>query len=308
MRVVRVPEGAGGWRVGAVLDDGLRLYPRGTSVLAALGAVVPEGAEPSPPGEYLAPLAGAVSLRDCVGFLDHVRNARRARGVREPLPPAWAARPAFYFANPRSLLAATAPVALPPGTAAFDLELEVGAVIGRPGRDLTPEQAAGRIAGYVLYCDWSARDVQSEERTMQIGQGKGKDCAVSLGPWILTADEAAGLRRRDGLDIEVSVHINDEPLVRTRFLGMDWSFEELVAYASVGADVLPGDVVASGTVPGGCLMEHSAEPDFRGWLRAGDRVRLDAGPLGLIETTIAPPPPVVSWREAATTRATTITD
>ncbi|MFF5229943.1 fumarylacetoacetate hydrolase family protein [Dactylosporangium sp. NPDC000521] len=270
--------------------------------LVALGAdasaAALSDAEPSSQREYLAPLAGAVSLRDCVGFLDHVRNARLARGVSEPLPPAWAVRPAFYFANPRSLLSATAPVALPPGTEAFDLELEVAAVIGRPGRDLTPDQAAGCIAGYVLYCDWSARDVQSEERTMQIGQGKAKDSAVSLGPWILTADEAAGLRRRDGLDIEVSVHINDELLIGTRFLGMDWSFEELVAYASVGADVLPGDVVASGTVPWGCLMEHSAKPDFRGWLRAGERVRLDAGPLGRIETTIAPAPPLASWRQS----------
>ncbi|NJQ00190.1 fumarylacetoacetate hydrolase family protein [Streptomyces zingiberis] len=280
---------------GHVAGDRLRLTDGAPGVLEALATDASAahrtiGFHPELPVDWTA------SLRDCVGFLDHVRNCRRARGVFDELPPPWFDRPAFYFANPASLHPWDAPVALPPGSAAFDFEFEIAAVLTSGGANLTVAEATACIGGYVLYCDWSARDIQAEERVMQIGQGKGKDAAVSLGPWILSAPEAEPYRRADGFSFEVSVQVNGETVLAKPFTGMDWSFEELVAYASSGAEVRPGDLIASGTIPGGCLLEGSAAPGFSGWLQAGDHVLLDGGPLGTISSRLAAPAPAVPWR------------
>ncbi|WP_256839835.1 fumarylacetoacetate hydrolase family protein [Ornithinimicrobium faecis] len=285
---------ADGNQVGYVVGEDFRPVAGASSTLDLLS----RAGEPGSPAPFSAdlPVDWSPSLRDCVGFLDHVRNARRSRDVLDELPPQWFDRPAFYFANPASLHAPQEPVAIPTGCERFDFEFEVAAVLTSGGVNLTAAEAAACIGGYVLYCDWSARDIQSEERVMQIGQGKGKDGAVSLGPWILTAAEAEALRREDGLDIDATVTINDEVVLHTPFLGMDWSFEELVAYASLGAGVQAGDLIASGTVPGGCLMESSHSTDFRGWLQPGDQVVLDGGPLGAISTRITDPLPPVAWR------------
>ncbi|MEF2978960.1 fumarylacetoacetate hydrolase family protein [Subtercola sp. YIM 133946] len=248
----------------------------------------------------LAPVPTPASLRDCVGFFQHIRNTRRSRGEVAPLLPVWHERPGFYFANPNSLRSATDDIAIPAGSGAFDFELEIAAVIGRGGSDLTATEAADAIAGYVLFCDWSARDIQAQERTMQIGLGKGKDAAISLGPWILSASDAASIRLPDGLDIAVSAKVNGELVTdeNARYTGMDWTFEEIVAYASLGAELVAGDVIAVGTVPTGCLLERSADADFRGWLTGGDDVRLSAGPLGDITSRIVTGTAPTDWRRA----------
>jgi 2-keto-4-pentenoate hydratase/2-oxohepta-3-ene-1,7-dioic acid hydratase in catechol pathway len=288
-------------------DQSLRLLPQEWTFPEALGALgdaesIQDGAEPASldAWELIAPVPSPASLRDCVGFLQHIRNTRRSRGDVAPLPAVWDERPGFYFGNPHSVRSSTHAIAIPSGSTSFDFELEIAAVIGRGGRDLTFDEAAEAIAGYVLFCDWSARDLQAQERTMQTGLGKGKDAANSLGPWILSADEAASVRRIDGLDIVVSAHVNDELVTApgTRYLGMDWAFEEIVAYASMSVDLFPGDVIAVGTVPTGCLLETSANDDFRGWLAPGDRVRLSAGPLGDISTTITSSVAPANWRRA----------
>lgn len=293
-------------RFGFLADgDRLRLLPADRTFADALAAIDDGGAadadsETSDLGAWdlLAPVPGPASVRDCVGFLQHIRNTRRSRGDVAPLTPVWSERPGFYFANPHSLRSATAAIPIPTGCEAFDFELEVAVVLGTGGRDLTAAEAEKAIAGYVLLCDWSARDIQSVERGMQVGLGKAKDAANSLGPWILSAGEAAPFVRDDGLDIPVSAYVNGERVTapETRYAGMDWTFEELVAFASIGADLAPGDVIAAGTVPTGCLLEHSAGDDFRGWLKEGDLVRLDAGPLGEIVSPIAASTPQAQWR------------
>lgn len=310
MRLVRVhergvPADDGAVRFALLEDELLHLLPEAWTFADALGALLAEDtgeAEvqvvPADRWDLLAPVPAPASLRDCVGFFEHIRNTRRSRGDTAPLGPLWHSRPGFYFANPHSVRSSTDAVAVPAGSRAFDFELEVAAVVGRGGRDLTAAQAGEVIAGYVLFCDWSARDHQADERTMNIGLSKGKDAATSLGPWILSAAEAAAVRRVDGLDIPVSAHVNGELVTApgTRYVGMDWTFEEIVAYASVGADLVPGDVIAAGTVPTGCLLETSAEADFRGWLAGGDELRLSAGPLGAITSAVLPGAPVPQWR------------
>lgn len=314
MKLVRVherdlPEGGSPTDRFALLEgeDQLRLLPQEWSFADALSALREQDAEqvqgdtsPLERWALLSPVPSPASLRDCVGFFQHIRNTRRSRGDAAPLLPVWDERPGFYFANPHCLRSATDDVAIPAGSESFDFELEIAAVLGRGGRDLTAAQAGEAIAGYVIFCDWSARDIQSEERTMQIGLGKGKDAAISLGPWILSAKEAAPIRRIDGLDIPVSAHVNDNLITdpAARYTGMDWTFEEIVAYASVGVNLVVGDVIAVGTVPTGCLLERSADEDFPGWLAAGDEVRLSAGPLGEITATIHSGDEPVDWRRA----------
>jgi 2-keto-4-pentenoate hydratase/2-oxohepta-3-ene-1,7-dioic acid hydratase in catechol pathway len=286
-------------------DEQLSLLPQSWSFAQALELLSGENLEDAggetaaaDGWEMLAPAPEPVSLRDSVGFFQHIRNTRRSRGDVGPLLPVWHERPGFYFANPNALRSATDAVHIPPGSQRFDFELEIAAVVGRRGRDLSAAEAGEAIAGYVLFCDWSARDIQAEERTLAIGIGKGKDAANSLGPWILSAQEAASVWRTDGLDIPVSAHVNGRLMTDpgTRYIGMDWTFEEIVAYASIGVELIPGDLIAAGTVPTGCLLERSADDDFRGWLTAGDEVRLSAGPLGEIRSTILAGPPPAQWR------------
>jgi len=185
-------------------------------------------------------------------------------------------------------------VAVPPGCRALDFELEVAAVIGREGRDLTPDDARSHIAGYTILNDWSARDLQSREMRVGLGPAKGKDFAVSLGPWVVTVDELEPLRADDRLDLDERAFVNGIELGSDTLANMGWSFEELVAYASRGTVVRPGDVLGSGTCGSGCLAElwgRNGRQDPPP-LRPGDEVVLRVQGIGELATRI------VAGREA----------
>lgn len=232
----------------------------------------------------LAPLPRPKSMRDGLCFLDHLRNCRRVLGWSTDLDPAWSQGPAFYFNNADAVVGPYDDVPVTPGSTMFDLELEVGAVIGRGGRDLHPQRAEEHIIGYTLYNDWTARDHQVRDIALGIGMGKSKDSATTLGPALVTVDELEPYRRDDGrLAIELSAAINGKELTRGTLDLMDWSFGDLLSYISRGVDLSPGEVIGSGTVPGGCLFEHVDTPgmaDFSRWLKPGDEVRLAGEGLG----------------------------
>lgn len=195
----------------------------------------------------------------------------------------WYDIPAMYFTCPSSVIGPGDSVAISPGSAAFDFELEIGAVIGCGGRDLSPQEAADAIVGYLIYCDWSARDLQALESGLAIGQAKGKDGATTLGPYLVTADEFDG--SAGCLDVGVEAWVNDRRIGTGRTDAMDWTFGELVSYAARGVDLRPGDVIGSGTVPTCTLVEHLG-PGFPGWLRPGDVVTLRVEGLGEIRQTV----------------------
>ncbi|MEJ1221113.1 fumarylacetoacetate hydrolase family protein, partial [Streptomyces sp. CCNWLW237] len=181
------------------------------------------------------------------------------------VPEQWYAAPTFYFTNPHAVYGDREDVPMPPGSAVLDFELEVGAVIGRGGRDLTPERARDHIVGYTVFNDWSARDLQGAEMKVGLGPCKGKDTATTLGPYLVTADELEPYRDADGfLRLALTAEVNGEKVGEDLLSNMSWTLEEMTAYASRGTRVVPGDVLGSGTCGnGGCLAEL--------WGRGGER-------------------------------------
>ena len=232
----------------------------------------------------VVPRPGAV--RDGLCFLDHLRGCLRALGLPGDLPPVWQQIPAFYFTNPSSLIGAHDDVEVFPGSSKFDFEAEIGAVIGRGGRDLPPSRALDAIAGFTIFCDWSARDLQLHERPLGIGQAKGKDGATTLGPFLVTTDELGPS------DIELRASVNGRVIAAGSTSTMDWSFAELVSYASRGTELRPGDVIGSGTIPGGCLLEHAPPEGDARWLEPGDVVEIHSPQLGSLRNTVVPGAPV----------------
>ncbi|PXY27783.1 fumarylacetoacetate hydrolase family protein [Prauserella muralis] len=279
-----------GLRAGVSL---LSLLEAGEHALAEAGIDArraPDEIRPLTEVRLLAPLPRPPSVRDGLCFLDHLRGSYRALGRSEQLHPAWSEVPAFYFTNAGAVVGPHDDVPVAPGSRMFDFELEVGAVIGRGGSDLAPATAERHIVGYTLFNDWTARDHQLRDLALGLGMGKSKDSAVTLGPALVTADELEEHRRDGRLAIELSATVNGEELTRGSLDRMDWTFGELVAFVSRGVELSPGEVIGSGTVPGGCLLEHVDTPDLADarWLRPGDVVTLRGQGLGETRQTVVP--------------------
>ena len=233
------------------------------------------------------------SIRDCLGFLQHLRNCAAPAGLT--IDHRYEQMPAFYFTNPAAVLGPADDVAIFPGSQQFDYELEVGAVIGTAGRDIPPEKAGDHIAGYAILCDWSARDIQVNELPMGTGPAKSKDGAITLGPLLVTPDEIETHRAGKGFALSMTAAVNGQQVSEGRWDSIDWDFADMIAYTSRGTELRPGDVIGSGTVPTGCLFEHYAtHPEsFRGWLQPGDEVHLSVERLGDIrQRIIAGPEPI----------------
>jgi 2-keto-4-pentenoate hydratase/2-oxohepta-3-ene-1,7-dioic acid hydratase in catechol pathway len=287
-----------GPRVGVVDGDLVRLLDPGPTLLDVIrggregladaarlaragGAVELDRAE-------LAPLYDPPSVRDFLTYEAHLAELSGA-------PPAdeWYEMPLFYFANPASIVAPYGDVRMPPHVTQYDYELEVGAVVGTAGSDLTPEQAAEHILGYTIFNDWSARDLQVHEFRFPMGPSKSKDAAITIGPWLVTADELADRLDADGrLALRTEVRLNGERTGGDVTSNMSWSFADLVAHASRGTVVRPGDLIGSGTCGTGCLAEiKRTRPDSApDWLRVGDVVRMEVEELGVIENRVVPGP------------------
>jgi 2-keto-4-pentenoate hydratase/2-oxohepta-3-ene-1,7-dioic acid hydratase in catechol pathway len=236
----------------------------------------------------VAPVPQPPSVRDFMAFEQHLVNCSAAMGTS--VPPVWYDQPVFYFTNPAAITGPYDDVPMAPGTAQYDYELEVAAVIGRPGSDLAPADAEPHIAGYVLFCDWSARDLQSKEMTIGLGPAKGKDTATSLGPFLVTPGELEARRSGKGYDVAMTASVNGTTYSQGNWRDLFWSFGQMLAYASRGTELRAGDVIGSGTVGTGCILELSQVHggDRFAWLQPGDRVELDGGPLGRISVQVIP--------------------
>jgi 2-keto-4-pentenoate hydratase/2-oxohepta-3-ene-1,7-dioic acid hydratase in catechol pathway/glyoxylase-like metal-dependent hydrolase (beta-lactamase superfamily II) len=308
MKWVTFREGDGE-RTGVLSGDEIHALQPGVSLLELIGygaaglQEVGEDALRSAPTVRLdqvtlaAPIPRPPSIRDSLCFLDHMRNCQAAMGGGRVLKDTWYRIPAFYFACPSTVLGPYDDAPMAPGSAWQDFELEIAAVIGRAGKDFSVAEAEQAIIGYMIFNDWSARDLQMLEGQLAIGQAKGKDGGVTLGPYLVTPDELEPYRRDGKLSLEVTGLVNGEVVGAGSTAAMDWSFAEVISYASRGVALTPGDVFGSGTVPTCTLVEHldaTAPESFRGWLHDGDVVTLTVQGLGetcqTVRKTPAPQP------------------
>jgi fumarylacetoacetate (FAA) hydrolase len=223
----------------------------------------------------LAPVPEPPSVRDFFAYEGHVATGWRLRGGE--IPEAWYEAPVFYFSNPASIQGQREPVRRPAHCRWLDFELEIAAVIG--------EEA--EIAGFMLLNDWSARDIQRREMTVGLGPAKGKDFATSIGPWLVTPDE---LPLEDGrLQLTATATLGDREITSSDAGAMHWSWPQLLAHAAKETRLRPGDVLGSGTLNRGCLLELNADGGIDGearWLTPGDTVTIAAPGLGSLSAPI----------------------
>jgi 2-keto-4-pentenoate hydratase/2-oxohepta-3-ene-1,7-dioic acid hydratase in catechol pathway len=272
------------------IEPGHRLINLIDDLPAAEQRARDEPFETVPLGEamLLAPISRPPTVRDFYAFENHVATARRSRGLE--MEPDWYQLPVFYFSNPYAIVGPHAEVRLPPGTTELDFELEAAAVIGRSGSDLDPDEAEAHIAGFCIMNDWSARDLQRREMKLNLGPAKGKDSATSLGPMLVTPDELGPFRKGKAYDLTMTAMVNGREYSRGNLADIHWSFGEMIAYASRGTRVEPGDVIGSGTCGTGCILElslvHGTEK--YPWLQPGDEVTVTIDHLGALSNSVVP--------------------
>jgi fumarylacetoacetate (FAA) hydrolase len=216
--------------------------------------------------ELRAPVLHPPSVRDFYAFEQHVRTARERRGL--DVPAEWYEIPVFYFSNPHAIFGPEDEIPYPEGTEELDYELEVAAVMG----------ADGRIGGFTVMNDWSARDLQRREMRVGLGPAKGKDFATSIGPFVVTPDEL------DGTAATMVARVNGEERSRGQLADMHFPWDEVVAHAGRNTRLLPGDLLGSGTVGTGCILELG---DGR-WLQPGDVVELEVEGIGVLRNRVGP--------------------
>ena len=261
-----------------VLRKGDRWSARGETI--ALSAEV----------RFLPPVARPSSLRDFMAYEAHLKNS--LGGLGQEVNPSWYEEPVFYFSNPNAIIGPEDVVKRPRGSTKMDYESELAAIIGMTVSDVDAEDpnALDSIAGFTLMNDWSARDLSAKEMRHFMGPVKGKDFATSLGPWVVTPDEfdvSTG-----SIDERVVVRVNGETYTDNTFANMTFPWPRIIEKASANTQLVPGDVIGSGTVGFGCLLELRTKNKALGeekytFLSDGDVVELESPKLGVLRNVIA---------------------
>ncbi|SRR5581483_6316405 len=237
----------------------------------------------------LAPVPRPASMRDGYAFRQHVEAARRNRGVE--MIPEFDQFPVFYFTNHQAVIGPGPMEVMPEHLNRLDYELEAAIVIGKEGRTIKAADADGYIAGYTIMNDWSARALQMEEMKLSLGPAKGKDFATAIGPWLVTKDELANKRipseQGERYDLTMTASLNGKELSRGNLKDMTWTFAQIIERASYGVTLYPGDVIGSGTVGTGCLLElNGSKVTDNLWVKAGDTVTCAIDLLGELTNTV----------------------
>ncbi len=232
--------------------------------------------------KWLAPIDPPV-MRDCLAFEQHLRNTltalAAAMNMAPRIPDVYYEKPIYYKGNPLTLIGHQEEAPWPDYSSRMDYELELGFVIGRPGKDLTPEQAKAHLFGVTIFNDFSARDIQALEMQGLLGPAKGKDFATALGPWITTADEL------DVHNLTMVARVNGEEWSRGSSSTIMWRVEEIIAYISKAEGVIAGELIGSGTVGQGCGAELGK------LLKPGDVVELEVEGIGILRNRMGTPAP-----------------
>jgi len=227
----------------------------------------------------LSPIPDPPTMRDFYAFEQHVKSARTKRGLG--MIPEWYEIPTFYFTNTSEVYGQDAPVPYPVGCHELDF-------IGREGKDIAVEEAEDYVAGYTIMNDWSARDFQRKDMKLNLGPGKGKDFATSLGPWLVTSDELANRRTGSGASerytMTMLARANGREISRGNFQQIYYSFPQMIAWASRNVRLRVGDVLGSGTVGTGCILELGTE--VHPWLQRGDIIELEIEGIGVLRNKL----------------------
>ncbi|MFN5357013.1 MAG: fumarylacetoacetate hydrolase family protein [Bacteroidota bacterium] len=247
--------------------------------------------------EVLAPVPHPTSCRDGYAFRQHVEAARRNRRVE--MIPEFDEYPIFYFTNHNAIQGPGDIWCMPDHFKQLDFELEAAVVIGKKGRNLKAEHADQYIAGYMIMNDMSARVLQMEEMKLNLGPAKGKDFSTVIGPWLVTPDELDAYKvgpkqnhTGSRFNLSMKCWVNGVQVSEGNVAQMDWTFAEIIERCAYGTDILPGDVIGSGTVGTGCFLELNGtgklnNPDYPvQWLQDGDVVEMSIDGLGCLRNTI----------------------
>lgn len=248
------------------LDNGNVLQcPDGGSVVHAREAA-----------RVLAPVLRPNTIRDFITFRRHIENSSRLMGLAE-VPPTWFELPVYYKGSPDAVAGPDDPILWPRYTERLDYELEFGVFIGRPGKDIAAKDAKRHIAGYTIFNDVSARDMQGREMALRLGPGKGKDFDNSniFGPCLVTPDEIP-----DAYALAMHARVNGETWSSGNSNDMHFAFEDMIAHVSRDETLWPGDFFGSGTVGGGCGLELDR------WIAVGDIIELEVEKLGVLRNPV----------------------
>lgn len=245
----------------------------------------------------LAPVPHPTSCRDGYAFRQHVAAARRNRKV--DMIAEFDQYPIWYFTNHNAVQGPGDVLCMPDHFQKLDFELEAAVVLGRRGRNIRAEEADKYIAGYMIMNDMSARTLQMEEMLLNLGPAKGKDFSTVIGPYMVTPDEldeykipAKDNHTGNNYNLKMKCWVNGQLLSEGNMGDMDWTFAEIIERCAYGADVFPGDVIGSGTVGTGCLLELNGtgllhDPNYKvQWLQAGDVVEMEIDGLGRLSNTM----------------------
>ena len=247
--------------------------------------------------ELLAPVPHPTSCRDGYAFRQHVETARRNRKV--PMIPEFYQYPVFYFTNHNAIQGSGEIECMPDHFQKLDFELEVAVVIGKKGRNIRAADADNYIAGYMIMNDMSARTLQLEEMLLNLGPAKGKDFSTVIGPWLVTPDELEHYKTwpkpghtGNAYNMKMVCHVNGKQVSAGNLADMEWTFAEIIERCAYGCDVLPGDVIGSGTVGTGCFLELNGtgllnDPNYQPqWLQPNDLVEMEVTGLGVLGNII----------------------
>ncbi|OKS84996.1 fumarylacetoacetate hydrolase family protein [Mucilaginibacter polytrichastri] len=247
--------------------------------------------------ELMAPVPHPASCRDGYAFRQHVETARRNRKV--PMIPEFDQYPVFYFTNHNAIQGPGEIACMPDHFDKLDFELEVAIVINKKGRNIKAAEADSYIAGYMIMNDMSARTLQMDEMLLNLGPAKGKDFSTVIGPWLVTVDELEPYKvaaqpghTGNAYNLQMNCRVNGNQVSAGNFADMNWTFAEIIERCSYGCDILPGDVIGSGTVGTGCFLELNGtgllnDPNYPvQWLQSGDLIEMDVTGLGMLGNVI----------------------
>ena len=243
----------------------------------------------------LPPIPKPNSFRDAYAFRQHVETCRRNRGAE--MIKEFDEFPVFYFSNHNSMFSDKDDIELMPDHfEKLDFELEFAAIIGKKGKNILSKNADKYIAGFCILNDISARTLQSEEMKLNLGPAKGKDFANVIGPYLVTTDELKHKEIKTPFgkkyDLEMRCYVNGDLISSGNAKDMSWTFAEIIERASYGVELIPGDIIGSGTVGGGCFLEINgtkkrADKNYIDrWLKQGDIIKMEIESLGNISNKI----------------------